>query len=279
MNYISYEKLHKINLIQIEILKEVDQVCRKLGIVYFMVHGSLLGTVRNKAFIYGDDDIDIAIPREMYERFLKEAPKLLRKEYFVQSSESDPNYPLEFAKVRDSRTTYIVDSAANVKMNHGIYIDVFPIDKCCETNQKSKAAKLKRKMINIRLSKFTSENKKLLRKIAKAVSVIIYPTVDAAKKARKKLYAERVDTGYVEMTGGKPIEGHIPSKWFETAIEGIFEDIPVYIPKEYDAYLSCIYGDYKNRTLIEGKTDEKGQIEINATIVSAEKPFTDFIKS
>ena len=84
--------------------------------------------------------------------------------------------------------------------------------------------------------------------------------------------------GFVRMTGGKGSEQGMPACWFEEAKDGIFEGINVFIPGEYDKYLTKIYGDYKNRTLIEDKISDSENIEVNAGIVDVNESYKKYIQ-
>ncbi len=273
---VTFEEMRKINLVQIEILREVSRVCDELGIVFYMVHGSLLGTVRNGEFVPGDDDIDIAMPREMYNVFLSRGREIINKNFFIQNEFSEPNYIASFAKVRDSRTTYIIDSTRDLKMNHGIYIDIFPIDNNYPIGLRSKLYNFKSKVLSLRLSNYTMDNEKIMRRVARYLSRAFYPTKSIALKRRNALIKSVENTGFVGLTGGKSNEQSIPATWFVPEVS-VFEGVEVHIPKGYDKYLKQIYGDYFARTLLEGKTDKNGKIELNAVCVDIENPYTDHI--
>jgi lipopolysaccharide cholinephosphotransferase len=111
-----------------EILVEVIKACDSLHLTYFAFFGTLLGVVRHSGFIPWDDDIDIAMPRPDYDRFIAEAQKLLPSYLFVQNLVTEPGYLLYYTKVRDSRTSYFEVTDCFSKINHGLWVDIFPID-------------------------------------------------------------------------------------------------------------------------------------------------------
>ncbi len=272
--HISLEELQKVNCVQTDILKQIALACEKLDIRFFVVHGTLLGTLRNKGFIPFDDDIDIAMHRADYERFLTEAPKILGKDYFVQAPVTDPDYPLAFAKVRDSRTAYVVENVRHLDMNHGIYVDVFPIDFI----RTGKWAKLKNKLLNLRISSiYQTPVAGTKAKVKRLVCRLPLISVRRAVCLRDWLAKSAPKGDYVCMTGGKPVERKMPAAWFADFVEASFEGLPVWMPGGYDQYLTHIYGAYEKRTLVEGKMADEAHVEINACIVDPEKSYTEYL--
>lgn len=122
---------HQITSIQqadLEILKEFDAVCKKLGIGYFVCGGTMLGYVRHGGFIPWDDDIDIGMLRADYNRFLNEAGPYLSDKLFLQTRQSDPKIPYLFSKIRMNNTEYITEYNDGRDFHKGICMDLFPFD-------------------------------------------------------------------------------------------------------------------------------------------------------
>lgn len=140
------EYLKKLQNTELDILCEIDRVCKKNDIKYFIMYGTLLGAVRHKGFIPWDDDIDIAMPIEDYERFLKIASKELRSKYIIDHIENNKKYYLPFAKIKNIKTTFIEKNAVNYDGNNGIWVDIFPYYNY-KINKKSKLFKVKFKII------------------------------------------------------------------------------------------------------------------------------------
>ena len=125
--YVS-ETRKKIWAVELDMLLKFDRVCRKHKLKYFLTAGTLLGAVRHRGFIPWDDDIDVGLMREDYEKFLKlsdefEAP------YFIQTPYTDPGYFYSFAKIRNTNTSMLNRTFLFQGFNQGICIDVFPYDK------------------------------------------------------------------------------------------------------------------------------------------------------
>lgn len=108
---------------------EIDRICRKHGIGYFVCGGTMLGLVRHDGFIPWDDDIDVGMLRADYKRFLEVAPDELDERFFLQTRESDPNIPYLFSKVRIKDSEYITAYNEMRDFNKGICVDVFPFDR------------------------------------------------------------------------------------------------------------------------------------------------------
>lgn len=122
------ETLRRLQLVELEILKAVDAVCREHDIAYFLDSGTALGARRHCGFIPWDDDIDIGMPRDDYERFLKVAPAALGDVYAVVSPEGDERLAGLFAKVWKRGTKFHTKETEEAGVDQGIFIDVFPYD-------------------------------------------------------------------------------------------------------------------------------------------------------
>lgn len=119
----------KLQIDLLNIMIEIDRVCRILDIKYTLSGGSLLGAVRHKGFIPWDDDMDVAMTRENYNKFLKFAPGKLKNNYFLQTYETDPNSPCNFAKVLNTDIPAIEKDKLHLNIKRGIFVDIFPVDK------------------------------------------------------------------------------------------------------------------------------------------------------
>lgn len=110
------------------ILIEVDRICRKHHIKYSLEGGTMLGAIKYKGFVPWDDDIDIVMERSEYERFLKICKTELGEGFFLQNNRTVKHFPLNYSKIHMKRTLYVQDSTKHLKIHHGLFIDVFPVD-------------------------------------------------------------------------------------------------------------------------------------------------------
>lgn len=110
------------------LLLEFDRVARLLKTPYYLFAGTLLGAVRHRGFIPWDDDLDIMMKREDYERFLREAPPLVGERFFLQGEFSE-HFPMFFSKLRMNGTACLEKYHPKDKDSHqGVYMDIFPCD-------------------------------------------------------------------------------------------------------------------------------------------------------
>lgn len=125
---LSNDELKKLKAVQLDILLEIDAICRELGVKFVLDGGTLLGAARHGGFIPWDDDIDIGMMRNDYEVFLSRAPLLLGDQYLLQTPQTDPRVQVSFAKVRKRGTQLIERSNDVMAFDRGIWVDIFPYD-------------------------------------------------------------------------------------------------------------------------------------------------------
>src|SRR5690606_39008251 len=140
--------IRQTQLIQLEILLEINKICIKHNIKYILFGGTLLGSVRHSGFIPWDDDIDLAMDRENYDKFLKVAREEIDDRYTFQHYETDRKTIFPFLKIRKKGTKLIETVTENLDMDHGIFVDIFPLDDYEINNNKIKFKVILIKLIN-----------------------------------------------------------------------------------------------------------------------------------
>lgn len=243
--------INDLKKIEINILKEIDGFCGKNNLRYFLCGGSLLGAVRHKGFIPWDDDIDILMPREDYERFIETFGD---KTYSILSYKNNRDYYLPFAKVVDTRTC-IRETLVKSVSGCGVYIDVFPLDGL--SNNLLTAEKiLKKNNRKMRLN-FAIElnvfNKNIFKYCICKILRIFFNSKKLCKSMEKTSMRYKVeDSNYVGVSFGFYGKKEIMDKEiFENSIQVEFEDGKYFAPSEYDKYLSHLYGNYMQLPPIE----------------------------
>ena len=127
---LTQEQLRKLQLTELEMLVEFDRICRKNNIHYILGYGTLLGAVRHNGFIPWDDDVDVFLMRDEYNKFCEACKTDLNTEkFFLQNWETDKNFNSGYAKLRRNDTQYVRVGQERMKYHNGIYIDIMVFDK------------------------------------------------------------------------------------------------------------------------------------------------------
>lgn len=129
--------LRKMQMRILDIMLEIDRICRKHDIKYWLDGGTLLGAVRHGGFIPWDDDLDICMMQEDYEKFVEIAPKELSEQFLLQTPELDPSVKVEICKVRDKNSFYVTKHDDFTKnYAKGLYVDIFNVNPCPKVSRK-----------------------------------------------------------------------------------------------------------------------------------------------
>lgn len=241
MKPISVQELKKI---QLDILKRVADFCDNNEITYFLAFGTLIGAIRHKGYIPWDDDIDIAIPRPDYDKFIS---LFNRDNSAVQviSIENNMHYGFSFAKVHDTRT--IINETQYYQDNFGVYIDIFPID---GIKDKAQIYKLRRINKLLHTKKANFKQRKLSKKIINALGKILllpFSTHSILKYidkiSRQCPFGSTPKAGCIcdSVVGERAM---VETKVFSGSTIHEFEGSTFKIPIGYDVWLRSIYGDY-----------------------------------
>lgn len=269
--------MHKV---QEEILINFIHVCECLDLTYYMVHGSLLGTVRCKGFFPFDDDIDVAMPRKDYNKLLSEGQKFLPDNMYIQSCQIEHRFPMAFAKIRDSQTAFIQHFMLGFDINQGIYIDIFPIDYYPKSAFMRKRLSLLESIYKARIGyELLYESKQpAWKSFLRGISRIICPSWDKAVQKRAALYSNIPTGNSVIVIGGKAKERGISRDLFGEGLLLPFESIQVKCPSKYREYLTCIYGDYMHYDPAAAYMNEDGTVTVSADIFSTEDSYKSFFR-
>ena len=238
--------IQQVKQIEIELLRDFIAVCEQLSLQYYVIGGTLLGAVRHKGFIPWDDDIDVGMPREDYEAFLKKAQMLLPEEDFVQTWKTDPDYPANFAKLRRSGTAFVEESLKNRMIHHGIYIDIFPLDNCPSPGMLRGTILLCNNALLQRISlAFYNPNRTIRSRIRQTVTCVFVPSRKMALSLREALHKAYQKTGWIANYCGAWGKREImPSNWYGSGKVLEFEGMKVIAPVAFEDWLTKVYGNY-----------------------------------
>lgn len=242
--------LQELKEIEFDILKVFDAFCKENNIRYYLSHGTLLGAIRYKKFIPWDDDVDLLIPREDYNRMLTLFKDIDQYKLFAFEKNAEYLYP--FAKLCDM-TTRKIELGYNNGVELGVDIDLFPLDAWDDDIEKAKkeAKYIGEKMHGLTLAKFQkSDSVNPIKRFVKGVVMLFCKMRGSGYYIKKIIKAssspEKKGNNYLGckawcVYGAK---GIIPASAFAETVEVEFEGQMFPTMSGWDTYLTCLYGDY-----------------------------------
>ena len=247
----------KVWAIELDLYSLFSKICDKNGLKYYLIGGALLGAVRHSGMIPWDDDIDVAMPRKDYEK-LKNLSSSFQYPYFLQNSETDPEYGFSQMRLCNSNTTIVTPPLNYTHFNHGIYIDIFPLDKAYKQDYVERYNLIRKLNLinsaNMRID-FPHKNDRDLEKIKEyGCKELSFSFIRKSIDLIASMYMECDDAQYVStcictiMTPDKLL---YPKELFDDIEETQFEGIMVKIPKQRDKILKINYGNYLELPPIE----------------------------
>ena len=258
--FIVSQDMKRVWAAQLEVLQEVKRVCNILNIHFFADWGRLLGAVRHKGFIPWDDDMDIAMLRKDYMRFLSEAPALLEKYYEIKSVYNDPTDDTIKARIINGR--HINFEPDFLSKFHGcpyvVGIDIFPVDNITEDKDR-----LDKQISGLRFllkmvqsipeeAPYSDDVLELMRKVENTFGI----PIDYNNRLRhelKKIYDivcaiyqnEKTEEVCSMIDFAEGWDYHAKREWYEDICELPFENTTIPVPAGYDGLLRIKYGkDY-----------------------------------
>lgn len=237
------DELRKLQLSTLEILIIIDDICKKNNISYWLDGGTLLGSIRHGGFIPWDDDIDICMPREDYDLFLKIIKTDLPEDLVYEYKGSKTWYQTDISEKMSFLKIYYLDrftSSFNGLTWNGIFVDIFPVDSVKQDTCKNSIVKLISKISNVKVKKINNKWDILRYVFGNLNLENIY--INKFNKMNKDGLADflsyGIDTIYMN-------QKHIQSKQTVYPLnKASFEGIEFSIPNDYDTYLKILYGDY-----------------------------------
>lgn len=248
------ELLQQLKETELEMLKVFSRICEENNLEYYLIGGSCLGAVRHNGFIPWDDDIDIGMPRKDYLEFEKIAEKELGNDFFFQNYHTDPECGLIFAKIRKNGTIMSERYNSNVKMHKGVWIDIFPYDIVPDGDVKLKfrfwIIQIIRNLYIVRCGYSLPGHHAgivntiywLFQRLIKIIPIRFF--VLLLDKLMLKEQYQYNNKNRLLFGGGYGLKDLMPKTLFDEKILTKFEDAQFYIYKDYDLYLTKLYGNY-----------------------------------
>lgn len=253
------EVLEKLHAVQLQILEDFIGVCDKYDLVYFAVYGTAIGAVRHQGFIPWDDDIDIGMLREDYDKFLQVFHKELGEQYYLLTPEIDGRYACTVTHIQKKGTRFISEVTQGMEYEQGIFMDIFPFDYVAE--EKREQLKQGRRANILGKLLFLSGNaypvipyEGIKRKIGGLMCIIIYRFLNMAQINPKWLYKKYVSnaTAYNEKKGRYVTSfeymGCLKDKVRVEALFPVkkvkFEHLMINLPANNHEFLEKVYGNY-----------------------------------
>lgn len=245
------EQLRKLQLIQLDMLIEVDRICKKNNIKYNIIAGTLLGAVRHGGYIPWDDDADIAMLRSEYEKFFEVIKKDLdTTKYYFQEYRNTDGYRWGYGKLRRKGTEFIRSGQEHMPYESGIFIDIFPLDNVPDNKYIRFLHNIHCTLIRKILWSAVGEREEknfFLRKIYFFLNKIPLKKVFNHYEKFKDKYNSKDCSMVRILTFPTPnkMYGYY-KKWYEESKSIIFEAHEFDGIKEYDEYLKFKFNDYMN---------------------------------
>ncbi len=246
-------KLEKVQKILLAYLLEIDRICKKHNIKYFLAGGTLLGAIRHHGFIPWDDDADVMMLREDYDRFLEVARDELPENIFLQLPHTEKGNYNPFTKLRIDNTMFATEFTGHfLWMHNGIFFDILAHDRTGRHKWSQKlhlmATMLMRSIV---FNKWGDTDiaggggHPVICKIVDRVKYLVPMRFALWAQNRLLEFYKNRETGYLYDGMGRNLSrGAFPEKWLDEAVYVDFEGYKFPVPKEYDKYLTYLYGDY-----------------------------------
>lgn len=250
------EDFRRMQLLELEMLVELDRVCKENNIKYQIWAGTLLGAVRHKGYIPWDDDADVVMLREEYEKFKRCADQLNPEICFYQDHDTDSEYRWGYAKLRKTGTKYVRFGQEHVHCQTGVFIDVFPLDDVPKSTIGQMLQDFHcfclRKIMWSEIGKYSEKGLlKIWYSILSKIPIdLAFKQLDIYARKSKNSTPNKVRTlTYTAI--GKLYRKHplkdrygMPKRWFLNTKTFEFEGKKLVGLKDYDECLKFEYGDY-----------------------------------
>ena len=248
----SDEMLRNLQLKSLEMFRYLKNFCEENNLTIYFCGGCCIGTIRNAGFIPWDDDVDVFMPREDYEKLKILWKKKADTNKYEITIPSINNFTRnQFITINDNNTTFIKIHQSDLDMNHGIPIDILPLDGCPTSRKKRRKQKFWALIYSLYITQMVPKNHGKMVALAGRTLLAIIPFKrlrwNIVKKAEKEMTKYNIkDCDYITelCSGPKYMQNEYKKEWFEKAIYKEFEGEMMPIPIGYDEYLKMAFGNY-----------------------------------
>lgn len=256
------------------IMCKVHDICVENGIEYSLCGGSMIGAVREKGFIPWDDDMDIFMTMKNYNKFIQVAKNYQDDKIEIILPRSRKGVYYSFIKVVDKTTTLeeslFYDGTSDMTSILGAYLDVFPLIEVKSQKQAIKQLKKRGIVFKFKEIKLKKTNFNTKEKLARPF--LTFFSADTFVKMLIKGYKKDKGYDFVYDPDGYCKRSAVPKKWFDKLILMPFESAEFYVIKEYDKYLTQIFGNYMQRPPVEEQVEKH-----NFPYINLNKPYREYI--
>lgn len=269
----SGEALKRHQQVLLELLTEFDRICRKHDIGYVLFAGSALGAVRHQGFIPWDDDLDVAMLRADYERFLQVAATELKGNYYLQGEFSN-HWPMFFSKLRKNGTACMERFVPKDEaMHQGIYMDIFPVD---NLSNSSMGRKLQFAASKVVIAKGLTRRGYLTDSLGKKVFMACCCLMPGSPARRLARLDKKKDTRQVHTFFGAASryeKNVFPRSWFSERIEMPFEGGSFPVSAHWHEMLERMYGEY----MVEPPEEDR-RCKVHGVIVDPDRSYEHYLQ-
>ena len=246
----------------LEILLEVDRICQKHDIRYWLSSGTLIGALRHDGFIPWDDDLDIEMMREDYLRLMEVLPQELPERLALQNDDTDPNYFYFYAKVRDRRSRMLEQNGYDrLWREQGIYIDIVPMEPHPIWMQRLSEKSVGHMYKIWRTSTDDAKAIKQVRRIFNFNKRIVFPCLRCLLSILSPLTSPHSPLKTITSAMGIPFHNPRYAKEIFPLTTHTFEGHRLPVPHDADAHLRHIFGDYMKLPDLSKLAPHVGKLE------------------